>query len=474
MTNQGEKKCPLCGRPLEKDKKICDYCLGVAKAPNDVARLRKELLVDFPPLNESEETTAASSAEDESGGTSAGEKRKEKPEKFRPAFGVRKSETSEKQEFLAEELHKQAFDYLNRGKFAKAIELWERALEYDPEFDQARDYITKARQLIDEARETYRQKKPETRKKKKIRFSRVLLTTLILCAMFAAGYYYFREKINKIREEAETLDIKPKMERIEAVEVHGMVQIPAGSFPMGKPEDDPGASKDEKPKRSVYLNEYYMDKYEVTNSMYARFINERGLGEPGKQPWIDIRNPACKIRKFGNQFKAVPGYEDYPVVAVNWFGAMAFARWAGKRLPTEAEWEKAAGGTLGLNYPWGNEWEPNMANLEERNTQSPISETVPLEDISPYGLYHMAGNVMEWCADWYQDNYYSRGFGRNPQGPPQGKFKTKRGGSFKTSSYLSRNSHRGFASPREYAEDLGFRCASYQAPKRDIVDLETP
>jgi formylglycine-generating enzyme required for sulfatase activity len=194
-----------------------------------------------------------------------------------------------------------------------------------------------------------------------------------------------------------------------------MALVPSGEFPMG---NDSGEDN-EKPAHPVDVNAFYMDKYELTVSRYVRFLKATGRKQP------DLGNEV-KLAREGNR----------PVAGVDWNDADSYCRWAGKRLPTEAEWEKASRGTDARLYPWGNE----PPTYRRTNYDKSCILCNPYEDMlqpigsyeegkSPYGLYDMLGNVQEWTADWYEEAYYARSPRRNPTGPAGGKEKVVRGGS---------------------------------------------
>jgi formylglycine-generating enzyme required for sulfatase activity len=229
-----------------------------------------------------------------------------------------------------------------------------------------------------------------------------------------------------------------------------MVLVPAGPFTMGS--EDSG--KDEKPLHRVHLEAFYMDQYEVTTKQFARFLEKSGRKPPDK--WTSVR---------------LPQLGDRPVVGVDWYDADAYCRWAGRRLPTEAEWEKAARGSEMRAFPWGEE-RPNasLANFDKSCILCNVYEEV-LKPVggyekgkSPYGIYDMAGNVQEWTADWYDEWYYKSSPNRNPTGPSQGLSKVVRGGSWLSRRMLLRSALRNWESPTNRLAHTGFRCAQ-DAPK---------
>jgi formylglycine-generating enzyme required for sulfatase activity len=220
-----------------------------------------------------------------------------------------------------------------------------------------------------------------------------------------------------------------------------MVLVPAGDFTMGS-----NLADDEKPAHPVYLNAFYMDKYEVTVGQYAKYLEVTDMEPP---PDWEIMNQ--------------PEHRKRPVVNVDWQDAVMFCKWAGKRLPTEAEWEKAARGTDGRIYPWGNEAPTRLhANYGRRDWNSHLAlATVGSfeEGKSLYGIYDMAGNAWEWVSDWYEYEYYKNSPRRNPIGPATGDSKVVRGGSWLYVSEFLRSAHRFSAQPMNRHFGYGFRCA---------------
>jgi len=199
--------------------------------------------------------------------------------------------------------------------------------------------------------------------------------------------------------------------------------IPAGEFQMGSNDGDSG----EKPVHTVYLDAYYIDETEVTNEQYCAFLNDYGKDEDAaghKLLYVDpifyIDPICCRIKKVGNTYKPKSGYEKHPVIYVTWYGAAAYAQWLGARLPTEAEWEKAArGGLVGKKYPRGDDITHDEANYSGTGGKDQWGTTSPVGSFTPngYGLFDMVGNVLEWCADEYDSSYYSEGPRNNPKGP---------------------------------------------------------
>lgn len=234
----------------------------------------------------------------------------------------------------------------------------------------------------------------------------------------------------------------------------GMVLVPAGEFIMGSEE----GREDEKPMRRVYLDAFYIDRYEVTNAEYAEFLDAIGghQGRCGGHDCIDTKDedPDSHILYTGGGYVVEAGYERHPVTKVSWYGAKAYCEHYGKRLPDEAEWEKATRGAEGWVYPWGDEFEANRANVDR-----PVGDTMPVGSyeggVSPYGAYDVAGNVWEWVADWYQaypgSHYRSEFFGQ--------KYKVVRGGSWNHPPGDARGAARDIAHPARRIRVVGFRCA---------------
>jgi formylglycine-generating enzyme required for sulfatase activity len=223
-----------------------------------------------------------------------------------------------------------------------------------------------------------------------------------------------------------------------------MALVPAGEFEMGSAS----GNLDERPVHTVTLDDFYIDLYEVTNALYEKCV-EAGVCSP----------PSVIFKLSGLDYYGSSRYADYPVFYVSWDSAKAFCEWRGGRLPTEAEWEKAARGTDNRTYPWGESANCNHANYSACNLQLPNRVGKYPQGASPYGIFDLAGNVAEWVADWYDDIYDALAV-NNPTGPEFGTFRVVRGGSWKDPENNLRVSDRDkILASSEGANFLGFRCA---------------
>lgn len=234
-----------------------------------------------------------------------------------------------------------------------------------------------------------------------------------------------------------------------------MILIPAGPFPMGVPEEARDGGIDERPNHTVDLDAYYIDKYEVTNGGYLEFIRSTGHRVP-KHP----TDPAKNLWQDGMMPESI---EPLPVINVDWFDAMAYCTWAGKRLPTEAEWEKAAKGNNDWRFPWG-DVEPTHKHLNFNRTWQGEKTLVPVgiyeAGKSPYGVYDMAGNVWEWVHDWYDPSYYAKSPSRNPKGPETGTHRVLRSSGWQVETPQVRIFTRVKSDPYDRNHSTGFRCAA--------------
>jgi sulfatase modifying factor 1 len=251
----------------------------------------------------------------------------------------------------------------------------------------------------------------------------------------------------------------PAVETTKGKDGAPMVLIPAGPFAMGS-NDGPS---NERPEHTVSLDAYYIDQYEITLALYRKFLDS---GQHESPPtWDD---------------EAATTVGDRPAIGMKWADAAAYCKWAGKRLPTEAEWEKAGRGTDARRYPWG-AMQP-FVDIANYNRGLWVSEAITLVAVtsglegmsvrhglkeggkSPYGLNHMAGNAAEWVADWYDRDYYQKSPDKNPTGPSQGEKRILRGGSWADPPLSLRVTARVSADPEFEERTIGFRCAMTATP----------
>lgn len=274
-------------------------------------------------------------------------------------------------------------------------------------------------------------------------------------------------------------------QNIEQPDLKNMVLIPAGEFLMGSPEGE--GAFDEYPQHVVYLDDFYIDKYEVTNAQFKEFVEATGyVTDAERKKYGEVWNPKAGGRYALENFVGVnwrspnawifpSGYTlrypdawkyylvNHPVIQVSWNDTQAYATWAGKRLPTEAEWEKAARGTDGRMWPWGNVFN---INIEGVTVHANIASDYLLPvgsfptGVSPYGVHDMAGNVEAWNADWYAANYYIHSSRNNPKGPDNGIARVLRGGSWRhQKSHHVLSANRNYQAPDYSSNFVGFRCA---------------
>ncbi len=254
-----------------------------------------------------------------------------------------------------------------------------------------------------------------------------LAAALLIVTAVAGGYFYLHEARN--RGELIGKDGAPA------------VLVPAGSFVMGDDENSP--------RRDVYVDAFYMDQYEVTVSRYAKFLKATGnVGAPEEWETVDLQNGA-----------------ELPVVGVDWHDADSYCRWAGKRLPTESEWEKAARGSDERKYPWGNDVPTPEHAIFGKPYKNPVYKDGVAavgrhpKGTSPFGIHDLSGNVSEWVADWFAEGF-SRADVRNPKGAEKGTVKAIRGGGWYDPPERLIIAKRWYANPDQRSDDLGFRCAS--------------
>lgn len=234
-----------------------------------------------------------------------------------------------------------------------------------------------------------------------------------------------------------------------------MVTIPAGPFIQGSRAEE--GRTDEQPRRKVFLDSYAIDKYEVSNARYMKFLEET------------LHKPPLNV--FAERpFNEEEGIAELPVVQVTWHDAVDYCFWAGKRLPTEAEWEKAARGPDDRLYPWGDEPPTNQRTNYEKDWEGKktfVEVTALPEGQSSFGIMNLSGNVREWVQDWYDSEYYTSAPDKNPKGPEKGILKVIRGGSWRSFDTDLRTTSRGKGGFALKTHGIGYRCA------RDIGPSQT-
>lgn len=238
----------------------------------------------------------------------------------------------------------------------------------------------------------------------------------------------------------------------------GMILIPAGEFIMGT--DVQGANPNQNPAHAVYLDAFYIDKYEITNSQFADFISAGGYSNRKfwtREGWRFIKNNQIETPLYFGQNK-ISTEPNQPVIGVSWHEANAYAKWAGKRLPTEAEWEKAARGTDQRLYPWGSKMDFLRLNYFPHGTKLFAVGSYP-SGASAYGIMDMAGSVWEWTADWYSASYYKQSPETNPKGPANGEYRVLRGGAWDSIRAQLQCTYRHYEKVSRPSYTLGFRCA---------------
>ncbi len=260
--------------------------------------------------------------------------------------------------------------------------------------------------------------------------------------------------------EVRTLAEKAQEEREEVyIDEVRMALVPEGPFWMGM--DEALVIEDQAPRHEVWVDAFYIDVYEVTTDRYATFLQATNHSPPWLWRSVDLEI-----------------HDERPVIGVNWYDADAFCRWAGKRLPTEAEWEKAARGQDGRRYPWGdNVPTADLANFGVGARFSYSQVLTPVgrykKSKSPYGIYEMAGNVWEWASDWYEGAYYQTSPADNPRGPETGQLKVVRGGGWSELPNYLLTFGRFKMPPNTRNSYTGFRCAQ-PVLKIDQVSTKRP
>lgn len=258
--------------------------------------------------------------------------------------------------------------------------------------------------------------------------------------------------------ETQTITPTPTITRTPLSPPPDMVVVPAGAFQMGCDPDHIagfGCQPDQVPLHRVYLDTYWIDKTEVSNAQYARCVEARGCTPP--------RDNSSETRP---SYYGDPQYADYPVIWVNWEQAAAYCRWANRRLPSEAEWEKAARGAADTRvYPWGDQpANLSFANFRASAGAAAAQDVMRVADLSggasPYGLLNMAGNVWEWVNDSYAAGYYRESPESNPTGPASGDLKVIRGGAWYDLADKLTVAYRNTSPSQDAYHGFGFRCAA--------------
>ena len=329
--------------------------------------------------------------------------------------------------------------YFWMGEYADAIEPLQKACAIDPNCEKFHYYLGRAQFELDRLEEAKRAAEKALE--------------------INPNYQPTSELLKKI---------KKRSHKIIRRNNPNMILIPAGEFQMGC--DDRDAPTNEKPIHTVYLDDFYIDKYPVTNVEYKKFVDANPLWRKDSVS-RKYHNGGYLKHWNGNNYPS--GKANHPVVYVSWYAAIAYAQWVGKRLPTEAEWEKAARGDLVSQiYPWGNLIDPSKANYSRNVKQTTLVDDYPANN---YGLYDMAGNVWEWCLDRYNEDFYVKSSCRNPFAGGTLKHvidffrnvknpRVLRGGSWSVEPQDVRSSARTWKSPDTPCPDLGFRCVMTVTP----------
>ncbi len=254
-----------------------------------------------------------------------------------------------------------------------------------------------------------------------------------------------------------------------------MVYVAGGTFRMGS---DLAGDPDQRPAHEVTVSSFWMDEHEVTNRQFARFVAQAGcittaeqrgwsyVFDPAREEWVECRD--ADWRHPDGPASSIDGRDNYPVVHVSWYDARAYARWAGKRLPTEAQWEYAArGGLRDADFPWGREELIDgryQANYRQHGKPPDgYRQLAPVRTFAAnrFGVYDLSGNVWEWCRDFYGEGYYRESPRDDPRGPAEGQFRVQRGGSWLSPEDFRPGHHvatRGKRRPDETYQHVGFRC----------------
>lgn len=380
------------------------------------------------------------------------------------------TEEAEKRRLAKEQADREAADKIAREKARlEAEEAERRRLAKEQAERKAADAARAAREKAerDAAEKAAREK--EERNKKKGKQNALIIVALIVLAgtivalvssPFLRGLFLPMPESTieptQMQVPATPTVFNPHTDASDFFDSHGvpMRLVPAGEFEMGSANN----ASNEAPIHTVYLESYYMDKYEVTNVLYKACVDASRC-KPPKQT-----NTYTRVSYYGSS-----EFDNYPVIYVDWVMAKTYCEWRGASLPTEAQWEKAARGTDGRTYPWGEGIDCGKANYWRKDGGC-VDDTTPVGSYesgqSPYGIYDLAGNVWEWTADWYTATYYQNSPVENPLGPDSGQERVLRSGAWNSNSVNVRSALRDYHTPDHIAaNDLiyfntGFRCAS--------------
>ena len=291
-------------------------------------------------------------------------------------------------------------------------------------------------------------------------------------------------------EDALVVDAQLEVGPLQVAPQDGMVmvQVLGGEFLMGARADERRAIDWEKPLHIVNLDSYWIDRTEVSNAMFAAFVAASSYVTDAEKAGVSyLTSGDGRTETAGADWQhptgpssGIAGVENHPVMHVSWNDAAAYCAWAGRRLPTEAEWEKAARGIDGRFYPWGDEFDSSLVNADDEDQFDEYSVecspagcdgfdvTSPVgsfeKGASPYGVLDMAGNLWEWVGDYYDEAYFSKSPADNPQGPSDGERRVLRGGSWMNNDWDMRTSYRYGREADHHSDRLGFRCAVSEMP----------
>ncbi|HLF88129.1 MAG TPA: SUMF1/EgtB/PvdO family nonheme iron enzyme [Anaerolineales bacterium] len=359
--------------------------------------------------------------------------------------GARKALAEEKRDERLRTLYNQALLAMNAGNWEEAQQLFKKIEIEAPNYGDTKQLLARVQAEIGSRPvEEKRQKISKPEKPPGKRQGKKLPAWVGVVGVLALGVVVLGLWLLSPKQQTPAEHMSP---------------IPAGPFEMGSQDWD----GDERPIHPVILGEFLIDQFEVTNEAYAVFLNDMGNQNEEGETWLNIRTDSVHIHQVGRRWQADEGYENHPVTNVTWYGAQAYCAWREARLPTEAEWEKAArGGLEGEIFPWGAQF-PDCALGSPVGAQYNVcgDNPLPVGSFGPnrWELFDMVGNVWEWVADWYDGAYYFDSPEANPQGPPFGEVRVIRGGSWSTVQAGVRVANRDLLFPAHSSFDVGFRCA---------------